>query len=60
MSKEEAVEKLKALGFDAELQSGVVMLYVDEKTYQNVKTIEKTLKEIGYRASWGMQVRKEQ
>ena len=60
MRKEEAVERLKELGLDSELKDGVVMVYVSRKDYQKVKELEKTIKDIGYRASWGIAVRDEQ
>lgn len=54
MSKEQAVLQLSNLGFNAVLESGVIMITVaDEKT---VKKANKAVKDIGYDASWGWRI----
>ena len=56
MSKEEAVTKLKELGYEAVLEKGVVLfLYKTPEEYENLdRTARKILDEIGYAASWGI------
>ena len=57
MSKEECVTKLSNLGYKVDLESGVVMITIaDEKL---LKTVKNTLTEIGYSASWGVRIGKE-
>lgn len=54
MSKDQAVSQLSNLGFNATLESGVIMITVaDEKT---AKKANKAIKEIGYDASWGWRI----
>lgn len=54
MSKDTAVSQLSNLGFNATLESGVIMITVaDEKT---AKKANKAVKEIGYDASWGWRI----
>lgn len=57
ISKEETVTKLSNLGYKADLEGGVVMITItDEKL---LKTVKNTLAEIGYNASWGVRIGKE-
>lgn len=54
MSKDTAVSQLSNLGFNATLESGVIMITVaDEKT---AKKANKAVKEMGYDASWGWRI----
>lgn len=54
MNKDQAVSQLSNLGFNAVLESGVIIITVaDEKT---AKKAEKAIKEIGYDASWGWRI----
>lgn len=54
MNKDQAVSQLLNLGFNAVLESGVIIITVaDEKT---AKKAEKAIKEIGYDASWGWRI----
>ena len=54
MSKEEATTMLSEMGYNAVLDSGVIMITVaDEKT---AKKANKAVKEIGYNASWGWRI----
>ena len=52
MSKEDAVVKLSEMGFSATLESGVVMITVDDE--KSRKKANKAIKEIGYVASFGV------
>lgn len=57
VSKEEAVKKLKAAGYVAKLEKGVVMVYYKDKTdYEETKNNVYTfLKDkIGYEGSFGI------
>ena len=51
MSKEETTEKLKEMGFSANLESGVVMVTVKLDAERN--RVSKAIKELGLRGSWG-------
>ena len=54
MNKEQAVSQLSNLGYNATLESSVIMITVaDEKT---AKKANKAVKEIGYNASWGWRI----
>ena len=56
MSKEETATKLSEMGYNAVLDSGVIMITVaDEKT---AKKANKAVKEIGYNSSWGYRIEK--
>ena len=57
MSKEECVTKLSNLGYEATLENGVVMITI--KNENLLKTVKKTLTEIGYNSSWGVKIGKE-
>lgn len=53
-NKDQAVSQLSNLGFNATLESGVIMITVaDEKT---AKKANKAVKEIRYDASWGWRI----
>lgn len=53
-NKDKAVSQLSNLGFNATLESGVIMITVaDEKT---AKKANKAVKEIAYDASWGWRI----
>lgn len=57
MNKDQAVSQLSNLGFNAVLESGVIIITVaDEKT---AKKANKAIKEIGYDASYGIKIVKE-
>ena len=52
MSKEDTVEKLKAQGFSANLESGVVMVTVrSQREWDGAK---RAVKDIGLNGSWGL------
>ena len=53
MDKEQAVEELRRRGYDASKMGGVVMIEASDKDY---KMLQKVIKEIGYKASWGIYV----
>lgn len=54
MNKDQAVSQLSNLGFNATLESGVIMITVaNEKT---TKKANKAVKAIGYDASWGWRI----
>ena len=57
MSKEECVTKLSNLGYKVDLESGVVMITIENGKL--LKTVKNTLTEIGYNASWGVRVKGE-
>lgn len=49
VTKQEAAEKLKDIGYDAVTQEGVLMIYGTD----NIKAIKKAVKSIGYNGSYG-------
>ena len=51
MTRDEIVEKLKELGFNAANDGGVVFAILEKKS--DVKKFHKSLKELGYDASSG-------
>ena len=53
MTKDETVSELKSRGFDAFLENGVVMISM-RISNTNVRNLEKLLRSIGYKASWGL------
>ena len=54
MNKDQVVSQLSNLGFNAVLESGVIIITVaDEKT---AKKANKAVKEIGYDASYGVMI----
>ena len=53
MTKDETVAELKERGFNAFLENGVVMISM-RISNTNVRNIEKLLRSIGYKASWGV------
>ena len=57
ISKEETVTKLSNLGYKVDLESGVVMITIENENL--LKTVKKTLTEIGYNSSWGVKIGKE-
>ena len=53
MTKDETVSELKSRGFDAFLENGVVMINMPI-TSNKINQVERLLKSINYRASWGV------
>ena len=54
MSKDEALTRLSEMGYNAVLESGVIMITVaDEKA---VKKANKAVKDIGYDSSYGIKI----
>ena len=54
MNKDEALTRLSEMGYNAVLESGVIMITVtDENT---AKKANKAVKEIGYDSSWGWRI----
>ena len=54
MNKDEALTRLSEMGYNAVLESGVIMITVaDEKA---VKKANKAVKDIGYNASYGIKI----
>ena len=53
MKKEEAVIELISRGYIATLENGVVMVSMPI-TNKNLRDMEKLLRSIGYKASWGV------
>lgn len=51
ITKDNTVEKLKSLGYEAYLEDGVVMVNLDD--FKHIRAVHKVLKEIGYNASFG-------
>lgn len=51
MSKDEVTQLLIDKGFNAENESGVVMVYSSDITF---KDLENIMQEIGYNASYGL------
>ncbi len=61
MSKQEVTDRLRGLGFDAELVEGVVIIWTDKPLHKGQKTrIRNELRSMGYRGSWGWKVKKEE
>ena len=55
ISKTEATEKLKNAGYTAKLEDGIVQVTVLPEDFEKErKRIVKFLKEVDYRASWGI------
>ena len=53
MTKQEAVSELISRGYDAKLEDGVVMINMPI-TSNKINQVERILKSINYRASWGV------
>lgn len=59
MTKEQAVEQLKALGYDAFTGGFEVMIRVDHSlSRKEHKELEKVIEKIGFTSSWGWVVKK--
>lgn len=52
---QEAAAKLSKTGFDATVESGVVMVAVN--SISEYKAVEKAIKSIGYVCSWGVRTK---
>ena len=54
MNKEELVEHLRKIGYDAVLEDGAVYVLVDEPMNKKErKKLEKEIDKADYRSSWG-------
>lgn len=60
MEKEQVVERLKEKGCDAFVDGFEVMVNVDHiLSDKEHKKLEKTIRDSGYRSSWGWRVKRE-
>lgn len=57
MSKEDVVQMMKADGYDAYIDSGIIMVNVDD--LKKMKDVKTQLHSLGYNASYGVIERKE-
>ena len=61
MTKPEAAEHLRKLGYTTQAVDGLVQIYVMEPMPKKERdTLEKTLQDIGYNSSWGWKRVKEE
>ena len=49
VTRQDAIEHLKSIGFDADTQDGVLMVFGTD----NMKAVKKAVKESGYNGSYG-------
>lgn len=57
LTKDQMVNALKNLGYDAEVSSGIVVIYVDTEDYiknNRHKKYEKLMDNLGYSQSWSV------
>ncbi len=57
LTKEQTVNALKNLGYDAEVSSGIVVIYVDTEDYiknNRHKRYANLMKNLGYSQSWSV------
>lgn len=57
LSKDQTVNALRNLGYDAENSSGVVVIYVDTEDYiknNRLKHYKKVMENLGYNQSWAL------
>lgn len=61
MTKEEVVDSLKALGYDAFITESIVMINVDYiLSPKEQKKFEKDIRDLGYQASYGWKVKNDE
>ena len=59
MTKDECLDRMISLGYDAYMDDGCVMIAVDHPlTVKEHKKLEKVFKSIGHNHSWGWKVKR--
>lgn len=61
MSKDETAKYLKGIGYDATVEEGVVVIWVEKPmTLQDKNVLRRILQSVGYRSSWSWRIKQKE